>query len=259
MMWLGDQLSSFDCDGLISAVVGAITAGFSGWALQHGDLGGFTQIDVTDPQVPGVVFLRDAELLTRWLEAGAFLFQMYRSHPGLLPNKSAQVWDGALVQYTKRLSALFRDLAPYRRALRAEYRATGLAPVRHGMIVFPEDSSWFNSTHKWYDVNHCGNGWEIGQQQFFLGDRVLVAPVFTPGDSYRPVYFPIGRWQHFWSDKVVQGPLYEEVYAPLGQPPAFFRVDGASVWTKFFTDLIGKYRPHSSAWHANAARAQLVV
>ena len=38
----------------------------------------------------------------------------------------------------------------------------------------------------------------------------------------------------------VQGPSYEDVYAPLGQPPAFFRLDGTSVWTKFFTELTGK-------------------
>merc|ERR1711924_325074 len=46
-MWLGDQLTSWGGgDGLLSVVIGAMTAGLSGWSMQHGDLGGFTMIQL---------------------------------------------------------------------------------------------------------------------------------------------------------------------------------------------------------------------
>lgn len=165
-----------------------------------------------------------SELLQRWLEAGTFLFSLFRSHPGLLPNSSSQVWDGDMVAHTRKFTSIYRDLAPYRRFLQAEYRRSGLPPVRHGALLYPDDDTWFDSMHPWWEFDmHCPHGMEIGMQQFFLGGDLLVAPVLAPGDTNRKVYFPGGRWQHWWSNVTFEGKKLSSVDAPLDQPPVFYR------------------------------------
>jgi alpha-glucosidase len=220
-----------------------MTAGISGWSVTHGDLGGFTMIELGHPVAKGIDFHRDSELMQRWLEAGTFLFSMFRSHPGLLPDSSAQVWDSDLVAHTRKFTGLYRDLAPYRRFLQAEYRRSGLPPVRHGALLYPEDDTWFDNTHPWWQVvDHCAHGTDVGMQQFFLGADLLVAPVLAPGDTTRKVYFPGGRWKHWWSGKTFDadaGVLLSIVDAPVGQPPVFHRV--GSPWEKLFSELAARY------------------
>ena len=40
-----------------------------------------------------------------------------------------------------------------------------------------------------------GNGYELIDDEFLLGDDILVAPVVTPKTYKREVVFPCGRWE----------------------------------------------------------------
>jgi alpha-glucosidase len=235
MFWLGDQLTSFDgCDGLQSAVIGAMSGGMSGWTVTGTDLGGFTMIDVP---VPGAKFTRDSELLVRWLEVGVFLNSMFRSHPGVAPNSSAQLWHDDVINHTKRFSELFRALRPYRDALFADAEREGLPLVRHGLLVYPHDSAWFERREEapWGRRLQCDIGNEIGLQQFFLGDDLLVVPVFAAGRSDVKVYLPEGEWVHLWTKRRSSGPSHETWPSPLGYPAAFYRA--SSPWRSLFNKL----------------------
>ena len=61
------------------------------------------------------------------------------------------------------------------------------------------------------------------EDQFFTGDLLLVAPIFTEHDT-RQVYLPSGEWYDFWTGKMSNGPKWlttENV--PLDQVPLFVR------------------------------------
>ena len=71
-------------DGLQSALIGLFNSGLSGYSLGHSDIGGYTAIDT-----PGIdVYLRNKELLMRWIEMNAFSDPIMRSHPSNIPNKN---------------------------------------------------------------------------------------------------------------------------------------------------------------------------
>merc|ERR1712110_1323351 len=47
MFWSGDQNTNLDgCDGVLSAVIGMMSAGFSGWTIMHADVGAFLESSV---------------------------------------------------------------------------------------------------------------------------------------------------------------------------------------------------------------------
>lgn len=241
MFWLGDQLTSYDaCDGLQSALIGAMSGGLSGWTINHADIGAFTMIDrLHRLPMPGIHFTRDTELNVRWLELCVFINAMFRSHPGLLPQTSAQLWDKDALSYTKSMTKLFRDLAPYREFLFSEASLKGLPVVRHGILVEPRDPSWFNASSDFKGGKKCKAGNEIGLNQFFMGDDVLVAPALRPGVQEVHAYIPQGSWTHFWLKQTVQGPSYQAWKANLGQPVFFYRT--TSAWAGFFRNLSYQY------------------
>ena len=56
-----------------------LSGGFSGFALNHSDIGGFTTIEGL---LPGVSMVRNRDLLYRWMELAAFT-AVYRTQEGL--------------------------------------------------------------------------------------------------------------------------------------------------------------------------------
>ncbi|MCL6518052.1 alpha-glucosidase [Alicyclobacillus sp.] len=212
--WLGDQLVSWDPDnGLPSAITGLLTAGLSGFTLESSDIGGYTSLT----QFP-LHYVRDPELLMRWMEFDAFT-TLFRSHEGNQPDKNVQVYsDPQVISELRRCAILFRDLAPYREALMHEAAETG-APVDRPMFYeFPDDP----------------RAYEITYQEFMLGPDVLVAPVTRPGMTTIRVHLPKGRWVHVWSGRTYDfangGDV--EVAAPIGEPAVFYRA-GSSVGALF--------------------------
>jgi alpha-D-xyloside xylohydrolase len=61
------------------------------------------------------------------------------------------------------------------------------------------------------------------EEQYLLGDDVLVAPVLAPGQTEREVYLPAGQWQDYWTGEMHEGPGRVTVPAPLHQIPFFLR------------------------------------
>jgi alpha-glucosidase (family GH31 glycosyl hydrolase) len=61
--------------------------------------------------------------------------------------------------------------------------------------------------------------------QWLVGDDVLVAPVLERGAVEREVRFPAGCWQREGSGERVVGPLTKTVAAPLSALPWFVRCD----------------------------------
>ena len=59
--------------------------------------------------------------------------------------------------------------------------------------------------------------------QFMIGDDLLVAPILQPNQTSRLVYLPEGVWYDYWTSKKHVGGTMIRVDAPLEVVPMFIR------------------------------------
>jgi len=215
LMWEGDQLVTWDkYDGLVSALHGLIGGGFSGVALNHSDIGGYTSMAWL-----GLGYTREPEQLKRWTEMAAFTAIM-RTHEGNQPGENAQVYsDDEAREHFARMTRVYRALAFYRTELFAEAEQLGWPVVRHLAMHYPDEAEL-------YGVD----------DQFLLGSEILVAPIKNkcwtwPVCPYeKEVVLPPGEWVHLWTGEVHGGSdavTVTTVAAPIGEPAVFYRRDSA--------------------------------
>lgn len=113
--WLGDQLQAFDeDDGMASLISAAVSSGLVGHALTHSDIGGYNMIAAGPGQE--IEYIRNAELLKRWTEMGAFGFALMRTHIGSsMSSAVAQVYDCPNnIKHFAEFSHIFGNLSAYR-------------------------------------------------------------------------------------------------------------------------------------------------
>lgn len=215
LFWLGDQMVSFgENDGLPSTVVGLLSGGMSGIALNHSDIGGYTTINN-----PIRNYHRSKELLLRWAELNAFT-TVYRTHEGNRPLKNWQAYtytnengdvskgDEETVQIFSKLGRLHSELGFYIKDLVKEASETGIPVVRPLYLEYPTDK-------KTYSLKY----------QFLLGKDVLVLPVLESGEKSVKGYVPEGNWEYAWSDVMAPAKQYISMEAPIGKPAVFLRKD----------------------------------
>ncbi|MEJ7814663.1 MAG: alpha-glucosidase [Rubrobacter sp.] len=207
LFWVGDQLVDWDeHDGIKSAVTALLSSGFSGYSLEHSDIGGYTAIDN-----PLFEYHRSKELLLRWIELGAFT-TVFRTHEGNIPEVNHQIYsDRETLMHFARFAKIYAAWKPYRMELVKEASQTGLPVVRHSFIHYPDDP----------EVHALG-------YQYMVGPELMVAPVLDPGADTVKVYLPAGKWVHLWTGKrygSLQRGVYETVPAPIGEPAVFYEED----------------------------------
>lgn len=198
VFWSGDSNTDFErYDGLPSNLPGLLSAGLSGLPLWGADIGGY---------MSHTSKTRDKELYFRWTEFAALLPVM-RTHHGTHPRGNWS-WDsdeetlGMFATYCRLHTALF----PYLYGLAHEAAETGLPAARHLILHYPEDE----------------RSWGV-EDQFLLGDRLLVAPVIERNARGRTVYFPPGRWVDYWTGDEVTGALGHYMGSPLDHLPLFVK------------------------------------
>ena len=203
LFWAGDQLVDYGPnDGLGSAITAMLSSGLSGMSLNHSDIGGYTALKF--PFFKN--YLRDKEVLQRWIELEAFT-PLFRTHEGLLPNDMVQYYtDSATQEFFARFGKIHKELEPYFKTLIKEASETGIPVIRHPWLVCPNDTNCLNTEY-----------------QFFVGDDMLVLPVTERGQTSVSGYFPEGKWKHFFTKEVVEGGVWNRVEAPIGTPAVFWR------------------------------------
>jgi len=199
VVWGGDPTTRWGFDGLSSAVTELLSIGLSGVARWGTDIGGYDSFG-DDRLTP--------EMLTRWMELGALVPVMRTKRTGLaIPSYDRpQVFDAAHLRIWRRLTELHMQLNDYLREADAEYRRTGMPIARHLALVYPGDARA-----------------ERTDDEYMLGDDLLVAPVVQPGARERVVYLPRGDWTLWWTGRVYSGPGEVTVPAPQDQIPVFVR------------------------------------
>lgn len=202
--WVGDQQTNWsETDGLPTVVPAMINLGLAAVPYVTHDIGGFSG----GP--------RSKEVFLRWTELGAFTPFM-RTHEGDHRDENWN-WDSdeETVAHFRRFARIHEALVPDLQALAEDAQATSIPLVRHLMLQFPEDSATWNV-----------------DDQYMLGDRLLVAPVVTESATSREVYLPstdaeakeggeAPRWFHVFTGESFEGGQTVTVDAPIGTPPVF--------------------------------------
>lgn len=76
----------------------------------------------------------------------------------------------------------------------------------------------------WWINGTDGASWEV-DDQFLVGDNLMVAPILDENLDNRKIYIPAGSWQDNLRNTIVSGPVHLENYgAELHEVPTFTRM-----------------------------------
>jgi alpha-D-xyloside xylohydrolase len=174
--WGGDSTATFE--SMAESLRGGLSLCSSGFGFWSHNIGGFEQT-------------ASADVYKRWCAFG-----LLSSHSRLHGSSSYRVpwlFDEAgeagptasdVLRFFTKLKC---RLMPYLYGAAVEAHETGVPVMRAMPLEFPGDPA-------------C----DTLDRQYMLGERLLVAPVFTP-DSIVGYYLPAGRWTNFLSGETVEG------------------------------------------------------
>ncbi len=194
-VWTGDNSSTWE--HLAESIPMLLNLSLSGVAFCGADVGGFLD-NCT------------GELLARWTQMAAFT-PFFRNHANN-DSRPQEPWAfGPAVEARCRDAIALRyQLLPYLNCLFAEAHRTGTPIMRPLLWHHPNDPA----------AVAC-------EDQFLLGESLLVAPILRPEARVRSVYLPVGQWFDFWSGGLYDGGQHVLIEAVPEHIPVFVR--GGSV------------------------------
>jgi alpha-glucosidase len=167
---------------------------------------GFSGVPYTGPDVGGFTGVPDAELFTRWFQLATFL-PFFRGHAAVgTPRREPWSFGEPHTSIHRAFLNLRYRLLPYLYTLAWQSSQHGHPWVRPMFWDFPDESALA-------DVD----------DQFMLGEALLVAPIFEAGAQVRELILPPGNWYSLWDGEPLSGPGKVSIPAPIEQIPAFVR------------------------------------
>jgi alpha-glucosidase len=190
-MWTGDTNSTWEALALNIPMF--TTLGLSGEPFVGSDVGGF-------------IGRGNGELLVRSYEI-SFLAPFCRNHKVIdgydqEPWRFGQYYEEIIRKYLK----LRYQLLPFLYTTLEEAHRTGVPLFRPVVLNYQDDPNTYNL-----------------DDEFMIGNDLLVAPVVKPDVTERSVYLPTGLWYDYWTNKKYQGGTTIRVSAPLETVPMFVR------------------------------------
>ncbi|NUQ36994.1 MAG: DUF4968 domain-containing protein [Caldilineales bacterium] len=189
--WTGDNRSEWEDLAITPAML--MNLGLSGLGFIGPDVGGFGGAPTP-------------ELFARWISMGAFT-PFYRAHT-VKDSPPQEPWAyGAEVEEIARAYLGWRyRLLPYLYTALWQCAQSGLPIMRP--LFFEDTTSPAYLT--------CDDQW-------LLGDHLLISPVLEAGAATRRLHLPPGAWYDFWSDQRLTGPAQIDRPAPLDVVPVHVR------------------------------------
>ena len=190
-MWTGDTNSTWEA--LALNVPMFTTLGLSGEPFVGSDVGGF-------------IGRANGEFLVRSYEIG-FLAPFFRNHHAIdgydqEPWRFGKHYEDIIRKYLK----LRYRLLPFLYTTLEEAHRTGVPLFRPLMLNYQNDPNTYNL-----------------DDQFMIGEDLLVAPIVKADVTSRLVYLPKGVWYDYWTNKKYVGGTMIRVNAPLETVPMFVR------------------------------------
>jgi alpha-glucosidase len=190
-MWTGDTNSTWE--SLALNIPMFTTLGLSGEPFVGSDVGGF-------------IGRGNPELLVRSYQI-SFLAPFCRNHKVIdgydqEPWRFGTYYEDIIRKYLK----LRYRLLPFLYTTLEEAHRTGAPLFRPLVLNYQQDANTYNL-----------------DDEFMIGEDLLVAPIVKPGLTERLVYLPKGIWYDYWTDKKYSGGTMVRVAAPLEMVPMFVR------------------------------------
>src|SRR6185503_8609525 len=190
-MWTGDTNSTWEA--LAMNIPMFTSLGLSGEPFIGSDVGGF-------------MGRGSGELLTRAYQV-SFLAPFCRNHKVIdgydqEPWRFGKYYEDIIRRYLK----LRYQLLPFLYTTLEEAHQTGTPLFRPLVLNYQDDPNTYNL-----------------DDEFMIGNDLLVAPVVKPDVTRRLVYLPKGTWYDFWTNKKYEGGTMLIAEAPLETVPMFVR------------------------------------
>jgi alpha-D-xyloside xylohydrolase len=130
-------------------------------------------------------------------------------------NNADQLLDGweKLEARCREIIGWRMQLVPYLTATFQRYASDGTPPFRALALDTPGDKR----LHKVDD-------------QYLIGDRMMVAPLFAEGDTDRKVVLPEGVWHDFWTGETLKGNMEIMVPASTEKIPVYVKSGSIVPW-----------------------------
>jgi oligosaccharide 4-alpha-D-glucosyltransferase len=202
--WTGDVARNWS--GLKSQFPVLLGMSASGLPYVHSDAGGFAMADQAD-----------AELYTRWLQFAAFT-PIFRPHGTALEDYDKTVknipsepalWDEPTRSIVRNYINLRYQLLPYNYTLSYEQAVLGKPLMRPLYYYSFADADAFKA-----------------EDQYYLGDNLLVAPVTNQGATARMLYLPEGKWYNFYDNTLLNGKQWLNQPVDINHIPLFVKAGG---------------------------------
>ncbi|MCF6165221.1 alpha-glucosidase [Furfurilactobacillus rossiae] len=204
-IWTGDNQSIWS--HLQMMIPQMSNLGLSGFSFAGTDIGGFSA-DTTP------------ELLTRWIE-GAIFSPLLRNHC-VLQVRDQEPWvfgDKVLNIYRKFLRLRYHFI-PYLYDCFSLEAKNGLPVFRPLVLNYPGDPKVRNLN-----------------DEYMVGNQVLVAPIVQQGQTNRSVYLPEGSWIDLFTGVQYTGNTNILANAQLDQLPVFIKTGSILPWGKAVNHL----------------------
>jgi alpha-glucosidase len=206
-MWTGDTNSTWEA--LAMNIPMFTTLGLSGEPFVGSDVGGF-------------IGRGNGELLVRAYQI-SFLAPFCRNHKVIdgydqEPWRFGKYYEDIIRKYLK----LRYQLLPFLYTTLEEAHQTGAPVFRPLVLNYQNDPNTYNL-----------------DDEFMIGNDLLVAPVVKPDVTGRLVYLPGGVWYDYWTNKKYEGGTMVSIDAPLETVPMFVRA-GAIIPTGPELNYVGE-------------------
>jgi alpha-glucosidase len=206
-MWTGDTNSTWEA--LAMNIPMFTTLGLSGEAFVGSDVGGF-------------MGRGNGELLVRAYQI-SFLAPFCRNHKVIdgydqEPWRFGKYYEDIIRKYLK----LRYQFLPFLYTTLEEAHQTGAPLFRPLVLNYQNDPNTYNL-----------------DDEFMIGNDLLVAPVVKPDVTRRLVYLPGGAWYDYWTNKKYEGGTMVSIDAPLETVPMFVRA-GAIIPTGPQLNYVGE-------------------
>ena len=191
-VWTGDNQSTWE--HLRMSLPMLMNLGLSGMAFCGTDVGGFGH-DCT------------AELLSRWVQVGAFT-PLFRNH-STIGSREQEPWafGNETEEINRKYIKLRYKFIPYLYDMMHKCEENGAPIIRPLLYDYQNDK-------KTYEIN----------DEFLFGDNILVSPVVEQGSRQKLVYLPEGNnWIDYWTGTEFEGGQYIIKEAPLDICPIYIK------------------------------------
>ncbi len=222
--WTGDNIASWD--HLKIANVQCQRLSMSGMSFVGSDIGGFIETP-------------DGELYVRWLQLGIF-------HPFCRTHSSGDHGD----QEPWSFGDQYTDLA--RKAIELRYQL--LPYIYTAFWQYVNEYTPMIRSLAMLDQRNLDTYFR--QEEFALGDSLLICPITQPQVDGRWLYLPKGEWYYWWDDEKNEGGMEVWADAPLDVIPLYVKA-GSVVPLNPIMQYVGEKKVDTLTLHVYHKKGEL--